>query len=203
MLYLYGETPLVNYGPWSILLHLYYHLLQALFTFRKYYFTSLQTYISFHIVLLILCFHQTSESENLTISWGKVFWLCCVQVPHCYWRRHRAINCLLEPASNNLQKWFLSPTSRLNFGFILRENLLLCSSYLPLGVSQRVLWDIKTVFWRRCRGERGFLQGESLTSNLFTLLLFCLVSLLYFVCFLVSKIKKLVPFIVVIFVCLF
>jgi hypothetical protein len=57
-----------------------------------------------------------------------------------------AVNCSLAPlpksASNNLQKWFLSPTGRLNFGFILRENLLLCSSYLPLGVSQLVLWDI-------------------------------------------------------------
>jgi hypothetical protein len=97
---------------------------------------------------------------------------------------------LPKSASNNLQKWFLSPTGWLNFGFLLRENLLLCSSYLPLGVSQLVLWDIKTVFWRRCRGERGFLQGESLTSNLFTLLLFFLVSLLYFVCFFWSKIQK-------------
>jgi hypothetical protein len=48
--------------------------------------------------------------------------------------------------------------------------------------------------WRRCRGERGFLQGESLTSNLFTLLLFFLVSLLYFFASCLSKIqKKLVP----------
>jgi hypothetical protein len=139
VIYLYGETPLVNCGPRSILLHLYYHLLQALFTFRKYFFTSPQTNISFHTVCLILCFQQTSEIDNLTVSWGKVFWLCCVQVPRCCWRRHCAINCLLAPASNNLQKWFLSPTGRLNFGFILRENLLLCSSYLPLGVSQRVL----------------------------------------------------------------
>jgi hypothetical protein len=38
----------------------------------------------------------------------------------------------------------------------------------------------QSLFWRRCRGERGFMQGESLTSNLFTLLLFCLVSVLYF-----------------------
>jgi hypothetical protein len=83
MLYLYGERPLVNYGPWSILLHLYYHLLQALFTFRKYYFTSPQTNISFHTERLILCFQQTSEIDNLTVSWGKVFWLCCVQVPRC------------------------------------------------------------------------------------------------------------------------
>jgi hypothetical protein len=32
---------------------------------------------------------------------------------------------------------------------------------------------IKQLFWRRCREERRFLQGESLASNLFTLLLFC------------------------------
>jgi hypothetical protein len=34
VIYLYGETPLVNYGPRSIILHLYYLLLQAPFTFR-------------------------------------------------------------------------------------------------------------------------------------------------------------------------
>jgi hypothetical protein len=108
------------------------YFLQVLFYFTasKHLFSTLR---------LILCFQQIGEIDNLTVSWGKVVWLCCVQVPRCCWRRHRAINCLLAPASNNLQKWFLSPTSRLNFGFILRENLLLCSSYLPLGVSQLVL----------------------------------------------------------------
>jgi hypothetical protein len=140
VIYLYGETPLVNYGPWSILLYLYYHLLQALFTFRKHYITSPQTNISFHTIRLILCFQQTGEIDNLTISWGKVVWLCSVQVPRCCWRRsNHAPDCFLVPVSNNLQKWFLSPTGRLNLGFILRENLLLCSSYLPLGVSQLVL----------------------------------------------------------------
>jgi hypothetical protein len=37
-------------------------------------------------------------------------------------------------ASINLQKLVLSPTGSINHGFILREDLLLCSSYLPLGV---------------------------------------------------------------------
>jgi hypothetical protein len=133
----------VNCGPWSILLHLYYHLLQALFTFRKHYFLSPQTNISFHTIRLILCFQQTDEIENLTVSWGKVVWLCCMQVPRCCWRRQPCTGlfsgALPKSASNNLQKWFLSPTGRLNFGFILRENLLLCSSYLSLGVSQLVL----------------------------------------------------------------
>jgi hypothetical protein len=132
VIYLYGESPLVNCGPRSILLHLYYHLLQTLLTFHKYYFISLQANISLHTIRLILCFQQTGEIDNLTASWGKVVWLCCVQVPRCCWCRHRAINCLLVPTSNNLQKWFLSPTGRLKFGFILRENLLLCSSYCCL-----------------------------------------------------------------------
>jgi hypothetical protein len=53
------------------------------------------------------------------------------------------------------------------------------------------------VFWRRCRGERGFLQGESLTSNLFY---FVIVLLSFFTLFLFAsfyqKYKKIVPFIV-------
>jgi hypothetical protein len=82
-IYLHRETPLVNCGPRSILLHLYYHLLQTLFTFCKHYFISPQTNIFFHTIRLILCFQQTSEIDNLTVSWDKVFWLCCVQVPRC------------------------------------------------------------------------------------------------------------------------
>jgi hypothetical protein len=37
-------------------------------------------------------------------------------------------------ASINLRKLVLSPTGSINLGFVLREDLLLCSSYLPLGV---------------------------------------------------------------------
>jgi hypothetical protein len=97
---------------------------------------------------------------------------------------------LPKSASNNLQKWFLSPTGRLNLGIItegkLTAVLIIPSSWgFPTGPVRH-----QDFFWRRCRGERIFLQGESLTSNLFTLLLFCLVSLLYFVCFFLSKIKK-------------
>ena len=40
----------------------------------------LQANIIFHTIRLILCFQQASEIDNLTVSWGKVSWLCCVQV---------------------------------------------------------------------------------------------------------------------------
>jgi hypothetical protein len=38
------------------------------------------------------------------------------------------------PASIHLRKLVLCPTGLINLGIILREDLLLCSSYLPLGV---------------------------------------------------------------------
>ena len=41
--------------------------------------------ISFHSIRLILCVQQTGEIDNLTASWGKVLWLCCVQVACCCW----------------------------------------------------------------------------------------------------------------------
>jgi hypothetical protein len=97
-----------------------------------------------------------------------------------------------KPVRNNLQKWFLSPTGRLNFGFITEGKLTVVLITPYSWGSQLVVNTMhQQVFWCRCRGERGFLQGESLTSNLFTLLLFCLVSLLYFVCiFLLKNTKK-------------
>ena len=40
----------------------------------------LQANIIFHTIRIILCFQQAPEIDNLTVSWGKVSWLCCVQV---------------------------------------------------------------------------------------------------------------------------
>jgi hypothetical protein len=50
----------------------------------------LQTNIYYHTIRLILYWQQTSEIDNLTASWGKVLWLCCVQVPCWCWRRSYA-----------------------------------------------------------------------------------------------------------------
>jgi hypothetical protein len=58
--------------------------------------------------------------------------------------------------------------------------------------------NAKQVFWRRCRGERRFLQGESLASNL--LLCYCFASFYFCLHRFIKNTKKLVPTIVVIFV---
>jgi hypothetical protein len=107
-------------------------------------------------------------------------------------RRHKQIVwSVAKPASINLWKWFLSPTGSVKLWFRTEGNLSLCSSYLPLGVPN---WVAKhrnqAFFWRRCRGERGFLQGESLASNL--LLCYCFAYFLYVIlaCIFLSKIQK-------------
>jgi hypothetical protein len=143
IIYLYGETPLVNYGPWSILLHILLYTTSTIY-FSQLFIYLLQTNIIFHTIRLILCYQQIGEIDNLTASWGQsiLVVLCAgstlllTQTPH---HQRHLLAPLPKSASNNLRKWFLSPTGRLNLGFILRENLLLCSSYLPLGVPQLAL----------------------------------------------------------------
>jgi hypothetical protein len=121
-------------GPFFYIAITVYYLL-VLFTF-------LQTTTFYHSIRLILCLQQIGEIDNLTVSWDKV--LGCVVC-----RFHVAAGAKLRPergaiyklsgavaklASINLRKLVLSPTGSINLSFILRENLLLCSSYLPLGV---------------------------------------------------------------------
>jgi hypothetical protein len=82
----------------------------------------------------------------------------------------------------------ISPTGSINLGFTtegrLAAVLIITFSWgFQLG-GYRYKTPTSTthqqqVFWRRCRGERRFLQWESLTSNLllcycFALLYFCL-----------------------------
>src|SRR3954465_13531046 len=81
----------------------------------------LQTTITFHTIQLILCFQQTSETDNLTVRWGKGLSLCCAG---------------LQVASNTFES-FPSSYWLDNLGFLLRENLLICSSHHALGGSQR------------------------------------------------------------------
>jgi hypothetical protein len=61
-----------------------------------------------------------------------------------------------KPVSIRLQKCFLFPTGRLNLGFILRKNLLLCSSYLPLGVPN---WSSTLATNKRQRGESAMVAA--------------------------------------------
>jgi hypothetical protein len=131
----------VNYGPRSILLHCYYRLPFTRFIH------ILANYYLYHSIRLILCLQQTSEIDNLTVSWGKV--LGCVvcrfhiaagaKLRHGRGAIYELFGAVAKLASINLWKLVLSHTGSINLGFILREDLLLCSSYLPLGVPNWVV----------------------------------------------------------------
>jgi hypothetical protein len=100
-----------------------------------------------------------------------------------------------KPASINLQKWFLSPTSRLNLGFTIEGNLPLCSSHLPLGVPNWAASTANKHFSGATTGEKEDFCKGSLSLPIF-LLCYCFTYFLHFifVCIFLSKIqKKLVP----------
>jgi hypothetical protein len=86
-----------------------------------------------------------------------------------------------KSASINLRKLVLSPTGSIKPWFHTEANLLMFSSYLSLGVPNWVASTIKSSTFlaplpgRKRISARGVSHFQS-----FTLLLFCLLSLLYF-----------------------
>jgi hypothetical protein len=77
---LWRDTTSELWTPVQFPLHCYHMFtLLALFTFSH-------TTIAFHSIRSFLCLQQTSEIENLIISWEQSSRLCCVQVPRCRWR---------------------------------------------------------------------------------------------------------------------
>jgi hypothetical protein len=65
-------------GPISII------LLSPIYFTRIVYFTRILLSLSTRYAHNF-CFKQTGEIDNLIVSWEQSTWLCCVQVPCCYW----------------------------------------------------------------------------------------------------------------------
>jgi hypothetical protein len=103
--------------------------------------------------------------------------------------------------SINLRKLVLSPTSSINLGFILRKDFLLCSSYLPFGVSNWAdIYTPSSNFFGAVAGEKEDFCKGSLSLPIF----YFVIVLLYFIfaCIFLSKLQKISSFIVDIFACL-
>jgi hypothetical protein len=107
VIYLNGETPLVNCGPWSIHLHIYYRLLSASIIYLLY---CKQIPFSTRYVQSFVFSKPVRLTTSLQV--GAKYLGCVV----C--RIHVAAGDGSAPcqksASINLRKLFLSPTSRLN-----------------------------------------------------------------------------------------
>ena len=117
----------MNYGSRSFLLHTIYKLFTALCLLStNYYFLPFDTFNPLF----------SAKPVRLTTSLqvgGKVLWLCCAGL-------HVATSTGSAPCQGSASNTFgVFPCSYWidNLDFILRENLMMCSSYLPLGVPQR------------------------------------------------------------------
>jgi hypothetical protein len=168
----------VDPSPFFYIVITVYNLL-ALFIF-------LQTTIFDHSIRLILCLQQTGEIDNLTVSWGKVLGcvVCRFHVAASAKLRprrgtiYKLSGAVAKPASINLRKLVLSPTGSINLGFILREDLLLCSSYLPLGVPNWVvIYMPSSNFSGAVAGEKEDFCKGSLSLPIF----YFVIILLYFI----------------------
>jgi hypothetical protein len=92
-------------------------------------------------------------------------------------------------ASINHRKLVLSPTGSINLGFILREYLLLCSSYLPLGVPNWAdIYMPSSNFSGTVAGEKEDFCKGSLSLPIFYFVIVLLYSI--FACIFLSKIQK-------------
>jgi hypothetical protein len=127
----------VNCGPRSNFLYI---------AITVYYFTCLFTFLHtitfYHSIRSILYLQQTGEIDNLIVSWGKVlgcvvcrFHVAVGEKLHADKQLSSAIvRSVAKLASINLLKFGFLLLVRLNLGFTTEGNLLLSSSYLPLGV---------------------------------------------------------------------
>jgi hypothetical protein len=127
----------VNYGPRSNSFYIaitILHLL-ALFTF-------LHTITIYHSICSILCLQQTGEIDNLIVNWGKVLGCVVCRFHVVVGEKLHAdkylsgsiVQSVAKLAGINLRKCDSFSTGSINLGFTTEENLLRCSSYLPLGV---------------------------------------------------------------------
>ena len=129
VIYLHGETPLVNYGSRSCIsfiakqqstntLFIYCSLLYCKHCFPHHTFNPL----------------WSAKPVGLTtslFSWGKVSFVLCAgsMLPTSHSLTNKFNGAVVEERQKqHLQKRLPSPPGSINLGFILRENLLLCSS---------------------------------------------------------------------------
>jgi hypothetical protein len=100
---------------------------------------------------------------------------------------YKLAGAVVKLANIDLQKLVLSPTGSINLGFILREDFLLCSSYLPLGVPNWVdIYTPSSNFSCAVAGEKEDFCKGSLSLPIF----YFVIVLLYFIfaCIFLSKI---------------
>ena len=151
-------------------------------------FEILQTNIIFHTIRLIFCFQQADEIDNLTVKLGQ-----SSLIVFCRFHVGTGITGVAPhytPSPTTFRSDFDLLLVRLNLGFILRENLLLYSSYLPLGVfNECVSFASSSTFSGAVAGEvKPSVRGVSHFKSLYFVIV--LLSLFFILSCLLSLLKK-------------
>jgi hypothetical protein len=117
-------------------------------------------------------------------------------------RRQLVLVPLPKSSSNNLRKWFLSPTSRLNIGFI-TEGKLTVVLITPYSWGSQLVCA-PTSFLAPLPGRKRIsARGVSHFQYFYFVIVLLSLFTLFLLASFYQKYKKIVPFIVVIFVYLF
>jgi hypothetical protein len=124
LVYLMGETPLVNCWPRSIL-----YIWNTIYCNCSLLFFANNHHLPHNTFNPLFTANQWDWQPHYYV--GAKYLDCVVQGPR--WRRFHWCCAALHSSTDNLHVllgsyWFD------NLGFFLRENLLLCASHLPLGV---------------------------------------------------------------------
>jgi hypothetical protein len=114
------------------------------------------------------------------------------------------INCLEQSPSqlaSTFGSWFFLLLVQLNLGFIVREELLLCSSYLPLGVPNWVpTMHYQAIFLAPLSGRKRIsARGVSRFQYFYFVIALLIFFTLFLLAYFYQNYKKISSFIVVIF----
>jgi hypothetical protein len=120
----------VNYGPRSILLHITFYCKHRLLSAIIYLLTANKYHFPHDMFNPLFLANQWDWQPHCKLEQSILVVLCAgstlLLAPKLCPDKASSTNTLVplpKSASNNLRKWFLSPTGRLNFGFITEGKL--------------------------------------------------------------------------------
>jgi hypothetical protein len=186
VIYLYGETPLVNCGPRSILLNSYY----CYFYSSNIYFLANKYLLPYDTLYPLFSANRWDWQPHCKLGQSILVVLCAgstlsAGATQVYWRRAKS-------ASNNLRELVLSPTGRLNFVFT-TEGKLTDVLFTPSSWGSQLARQHRRTnkFSSTVTGEKEDFCKGSISLPIF-LLCYCFAYFLYFIfaCIFLSKIQK-------------
>jgi hypothetical protein len=164
VIYLYGETPLVNCGP---PVHSFTFILPS--TASTVYFTANKHLFPHYMSNPLFTANWWDWQPRRKLGQSSLVVLCAGSTLLLAPTPRARLS--TKSASNNLRKWFLYPTDRLNLGIITEGKLIVVLTIPSSWGFPTGLWDIKTFSSAVAREKEDFCKGS--LSLPFSLLYYC------------------------------